>query len=30
MLAQEVVGHEDRFITFPDHLSYEEASTVVA
>ncbi|PMG31956.1 hypothetical protein BCU94_00865 [Shewanella sp. 10N.286.52.C2] len=29
MLAQEVVGHEDRFITFPDHLSYEETSTVV-
>lgn len=28
MLAEEVVGHEDSFITFPDHLSYEEASTL--
>ncbi|MDB1125063.1 NAD(P)-dependent alcohol dehydrogenase [Vibrio sp. kj40-1] len=28
MLAQEVVGHEDSFITFPAHLSYEEASTL--
>jgi NADPH:quinone reductase-like Zn-dependent oxidoreductase len=28
MLAQTVYGHEDGFIKFPHHLSYEEASTL--
>ncbi len=28
MLAEEVVGNEKSFIPFPDHLSYEEASTL--
>ena len=28
MLAQYVCGHEDGFIKFPDHLSFEEASTL--
>lgn len=28
MLAEEVVGHEQSFIHFPEYLSYEEASTL--
>lgn len=28
MLAEFVVGHENSFISFPDHLTYEEASTL--
>jgi NADPH:quinone reductase-like Zn-dependent oxidoreductase len=28
VLAQYIYGHEDGFIKFPDHLSYEEASTL--
>jgi NADPH:quinone reductase-like Zn-dependent oxidoreductase len=28
VLAQYVYGHEDGFIKFPDHFSYEEASTL--
>ena len=28
MLATEVVGHQDSFIAFPQHLSYEEAATL--
>lgn len=28
MLSEVVVGHEDSFISFPKHLSYEEAATL--
>ena len=28
MLAQMVIGHEDGFVKFPEHLSYEEAATL--
>lgn len=28
MLAQSVTGHEDGFLKFPEHLSYEEAATL--